>query len=276
MTDQAPRENAKTRTSLAQHAAAYARAGQFVLPLHWPTAAGCSCRRADCPSPGKHPLTPHGKDDATTNVKTIGTWWAIWPQANIGIRPPAGTAVLDVDTRAGGAQRLTELLAACGVTLPPTLTANTGGGGLHAWYHSPGPYRGRLCDGVDIKSHAGYVVAPPSMHASGRPYSWATQAEIAPAPSWLRKLIKRPEAPVIGHPLLAGEGADDGLVRTVAEAGEGGRNRALHWAACRAAERGAPADLLDRLRAAAQSVGLDDHEIERTIRSALNTARAAA
>ncbi len=265
-----------TDRCLAAHAAAYARAGLRVLPLHWPTPAGCSCARGDCPSPAKHPLTPHGKDDATTNLDAIGSWWAIWPQANIGVRPADGVAVLDIDPRAGGAVRLVELLATCGVQLPPTLTANTGGGGIHAWYRCPPPYRGQLCTGVDVKTSSGYVAAPPSLHASGRRYLWANELEIAPAPGWLRKLIRRPPIAAPTRPVAAGGSAEDGLVRTVATVAEGGRNRALHWAACRAAERGAPAALLQRLRDAARSVGLDDREIESTLRSALNTREEAA
>ncbi|WP_100501942.1 bifunctional DNA primase/polymerase [Geodermatophilus chilensis] len=264
------------RLNAAQHAAAYARAGLHVLPLAWPIASGCSCGRRDCPSPAKHPLTPHGKDDATTDIKRIGSWWAIWPEANIGLRPAEDVAVLDVDPRAGGAARLAELLAACGVQLPATLTANTGGGGIHAWYQCPGPYRGRLCEGVDIKSSSGYLVAPPSRHMSGRSYSWATEVPITTAPSWLRKLIRRPEGAHRPITTMSTSAAADGLVRTVASAQEGGRNRALHWAACRAAERGAPADLLDQLRAAARSVGLDEREIEKTIRSAMSTGRSVA
>ncbi len=206
---------------LAVHAAAYARAGLRVLPLHWPTPTGCSCARGDCPSPAKHPLVPHGKDDATTNVKTIGSWWAIWPQANIGVRPADGVAVLDIDPRAGGAVRLVELLAACGVQLLPTLTANTGGGGIHAWYRCPGPHLGRVCTGVDIKTSTGYLVMPPSAHASGGHYTWATRREVAVAPSWLRKLIRRPPLAAPARPVAAGGSAEDGLVRTVATAAEG-------------------------------------------------------
>src|SRR5688500_5210499 len=93
-----------------EHTVAYARAGLRVLPLHWSTPAGCSCRRPDCTSPAKHPLTEHGKDDATTDVKKVATWWTIWPQANIGLRPAEGVVVLDVDPRHGGATALAALL----------------------------------------------------------------------------------------------------------------------------------------------------------------------
>jgi len=51
------------------------------------------------------------------------------PDANIGLRPPVGTVVVDVDPRAGGASALVELTRPHG-GLVPTWTAYTGGGGL--------------------------------------------------------------------------------------------------------------------------------------------------
>ncbi|MDP9462051.1 MAG: bifunctional DNA primase/polymerase [Actinomycetota bacterium] len=268
---------ATDRPNLAEHAAAYAAAGQAVIFLHNPVDGGrCSCGDPGCRSIGKHPRTRNGKDDATTDVRKIAALGTCWPEANIGIRPAEGTIVLDVDTRHGGATALAALLDAPGRTLPHTLVADTGGGGLHIWMACAGPYRGQLAPGINIKSNSGFVVVPPSLHASGRRYTWATAVEMAPAPAWLRRLIRRPAPTPARHLVATGTSVDDGLVRTVATAGEGGRNKALHWAACRAAERGAPAELLDRLRDAARSVGLDDREIERTIRSALNSARGVA
>jgi len=78
-----------------------------------------------------------------------------------------------------------------------------------------------------------------------------------------------------------------GLVRTVREARPptgaqpGERNSALFWAACRAAEHVAGGELdageaHARLRDAALQTGLGEDEVDRTIRSALQTARAAA
>lgn len=71
----------------------------------------------------------------------------------------------------------------------------------------------------------------------------------------------------------------DGLARTVAAARPGNRNNTLHWAACRARERldageGDPATIRATIRDAALAAGLTEHEVEATIRSALD-ARAA-
>lgn len=72
----------------------------------------------------------------------------------------------------------------------------------------------------------------------------------------------------------------DGLARTVAAARPGNRNNALYWATCRARERsdagdGDPTTIRATLRDAALATGLAEHEVEATLRSALD-ARAAA
>ncbi len=48
---------AASQTSELLHAAlSYAARGWRVLPLHTMRAGRCSCNRAQCPSPAKHPL----------------------------------------------------------------------------------------------------------------------------------------------------------------------------------------------------------------------------
>ena len=49
-----------------------------------------------------------------------------------------------------------------------------------------------LAEGIDLKADGGYVVAPPSVHASGRKYEWLNIREVAPAPAWLKEYGKLP------------------------------------------------------------------------------------
>ena len=219
-------------------AARYAAAGLPVLPLHSARDGRCSCRR-ECRNVGKHPLVRCGKDDATTDPGQVTAWWRRWPWANIGIRPPAGVVVLDVDPRNGGGTSLLGLTREHG-QLPPTLTARTGSGGYHIWLSYGGRTRGQLCRGVDVKTHAGYVVGPPSMHASGRRYEWLAVLPTAPAPRWVRQLLDPPPVPLPSRPRrpASGERQLDGLLRHVAEDPGGELNRRLYWAASRAHESG--------------------------------------
>jgi hypothetical protein len=79
---------------------------------------------------------------------------------------------------------------------------------------------GRLGQGLDIRAAGGYVVAPPSHHASGHRYEWANTGNIADAPpSLIEKASKAsgsptptPDAPFI----YEGE-RDDRLFRFAAK-----------------------------------------------------------
>jgi hypothetical protein len=110
----------------------------------------------------------------------------------------SGTVVLDIDPRNGGEDSLAKLEERHG-TLPATLTAHTGGGGLHCFFRHPGhqkvPNRRDLggLPGLDLKGDAAYIIAPPSNHASGSRYSWdeATNREntlLVPCPEFLLRL----------------------------------------------------------------------------------------
>jgi hypothetical protein len=71
---------------LLETARYYASVGLHVLPLHNATAGGrCSCGRANCQSPGKHPRTKRGVKEASTDPKQIETWWRNASAANIGV-----------------------------------------------------------------------------------------------------------------------------------------------------------------------------------------------
>jgi hypothetical protein len=136
------------------HALDYLHSGLAVIPL----------------VPGtKDPFKgSHGYLDATTDPEQVSQWWTRHPKANIGIRPPDGVVVLDVDPRHDGDKEL-ERMARFRGELPETWTALTGSGGFHLWYCVGAPTteaRGKLCAGVDVKHHHnGYVVAPPSIRA---------------------------------------------------------------------------------------------------------------
>jgi len=96
---------------LSAAAVAYASLGYRVLPLHHPIPATatrgtrmlCSCGDQRCGAVGKHPLTPHGLKDATSDPTQLTRWWRRWPQANIGLVTGERADVLDVDGPAGRA-----------------------------------------------------------------------------------------------------------------------------------------------------------------------------
>jgi Bifunctional DNA primase/polymerase, N-terminal len=96
---------------LGEAALAYASLGYRVLPLHHPVPTSstqgpgmlCSCGDLACGGVGKHPLTPHGLNDATGDPARLARWWRRWPQANIGLVTGELVDVLDIDGPAGRA-----------------------------------------------------------------------------------------------------------------------------------------------------------------------------
>lgn len=139
-----------------------------------------------CKSRGKKPLTPHGFKDATNDPAKARKFWDQFPDANVGIDCGASNlAAIDIDPRNGGSlDGLTRMFG----PIPQTATVKTGGGGLHLYFSTNGlKVRCRkLAKGIELKADGGYVIAPPSIHKSGKPYEWTRSPEsdpLAPLPA---------------------------------------------------------------------------------------------
>lgn len=180
----------------------YALRGFRVLPLNSIRSGGCTCGDTDCRSPGKHPLTPHGATEASSDEMTIRGWWSKWPTANIGLAMgDAGCIALDVDTRNNGHLSWEALIQANGA-LPETPTQRSGNGWHYLVRIDPAAVRrcrGKLAQGIDVKAN-GYIVAEPSIHHSGRRYAWDDGLDLlagftpARAPVWLERMLMEPAA----------------------------------------------------------------------------------
>lgn len=174
----------KSPTHLA--ALEYATFGWHVFPIE-PTQLGVK-------NSGKRPLTDaslglvRGKYDATTDAARIDEIWSRYPNANVAIAcEPSKLVVLDVDVSEDKKGR--ESLAEFDAHLPETLTALTGGAGLHAVFRTDDGeliQRLGLRPGLDLIGK-GYIVAAPSLHWTGKQYRWTVQKPPAKLPSVLRE-----------------------------------------------------------------------------------------
>jgi putative DNA primase/helicase len=149
----------------------YANNGYPVFPLHSVRNGRCTCGKSDCNSIGKHPRTSDGFKSATTDEATIRRWWQTWPDANIGLPTghKSGVVVVDADG-AEGTRIVQEKLK------PNTATARTGKG-YHYFFQAPAvklKNQTRFWEKVDLRADGGYIVAPPSLHVSGKHYEWIT------------------------------------------------------------------------------------------------------
>ena len=204
----------------------YVSRGWRVIPLHNVKADGsCSCGKADCNSKGKHPRISSWQRHATIDKEQINRWFIQWPDANIGIvgGPESGLAILDIDPRHFGDESLQALEYEHG-TLPVTATVSSGGGGLHFYFRYPKTKignRANVYPGIDFKADNGYVVAPPSNHASGNCYAWSGEiGEVAVMPDWLVNILtEKPPASASGS-------------MNFGDIPEGGRNNTLFKMAC--------------------------------------------
>jgi hypothetical protein len=144
---------------------------------------------------GKRPRVPWAEFQHRVPTQAeIGEWFRRWPDANVGIVAGrvSGLVVVDVDPRHGGERSLQEFQRTCGA-LPDTVEATTGGGGRHLYFAHPGgtvTNRIGVAPGIDLRADGGCVVAPPSVHSSGRRYAWVDarapgECPLAPAPAWI-------------------------------------------------------------------------------------------
>ena len=175
------------------HALTYAKQGWRVLPLHRTQDGRCSCDDAGCRSSGKHPRIGQWQDAATTEEGKIRRWWTTWPDANIGVATGRGSGVFVIDVDGPKGRNTLDQWRTEHNWRTGTLTARTGKG-LHLYFQQEGPNvltsAGKLGEGIDIRGDGGYVVAPPSLHASGQTYTWENAGHpVTAAPSWLTEAV---------------------------------------------------------------------------------------
>jgi hypothetical protein len=142
------------------------------------------------------PLQPRSKDPMLSwkqyqtrraGEGKVKRWWKQCPEANIGIVTGAisGLIVLDIDSMLA-----LETVKEKGVAKTPIAAT---GKGYHVYFSHPGFSVKNATSlagvkGLDVRGDGGYVVAPPSLHPSGRQYMWTSRGlnvPLAPCPSWI-------------------------------------------------------------------------------------------
>jgi hypothetical protein len=148
-----------------------------------------------CVERAKEPAIANNLKRATTDPNIIRGWWRE-RDFNIGLAtgPDSGIWVLDVDDN-DGEQLLAEHETRHGA-LPPTVEVITGEG-RHLYFRWPTDRAIRNTQdnpsmpGIDCRGDGGYVLAPPSVHPSGRLYAWSVDSAdcFADAPDWLIEFV---------------------------------------------------------------------------------------
>jgi len=152
---------------MKEHALEYLSRGWSIIPIK---------EIEDCKKPYLDSWT--GFQKRLPTKEEIETWWTQFSHANIGIITGriSNLVVLDIDDRNSIPNGL-----------PPTLVAETGKG-WHYYFKYENGIRNQVKIGdkpLDIRGDGGYVVAPPSIHMSGKRYKWVLEEEMAGFPSHL-------------------------------------------------------------------------------------------
>lgn len=168
---------------LGTYAVRYARIGWLVLPIK---------------ARDKVPATSNGLHDARRDEQAIIACWLQYPNLNVGIRTGAesGIVVIDIDGDEGY-ESLSQLEKRYGI-MPVTASVKTPRGGQHLYFRHPGvEVRNAvaLVPGIDFRGDGGYVLAPPSIGPTGRPYEVDEEAPIAALPEWFLKGLQAAQKP---------------------------------------------------------------------------------
>ena len=172
----------------------HAKRGWYVFPVHSVVdingQAACTCSAGlACQHKGKHPKTPNGFKDASIDEPRIREWFDTNAPTNIGIATGlSNLAVLDVDTGKEGFDEAISVFS----DLNRTYYVKTGRG-FQFYFNKPNNVKlpAKIKNGFDLKADGGYVVAPPSVHASGRSYQTVCTKEPLDFPNEILEWIEK-------------------------------------------------------------------------------------
>ena len=262
------------RINMIDEAVRLAEKGFSVIPLHGISGNEgnyiCNCwKKASCTTPGKHPIESDWKNKIYRNEKDIRSTWK--QEYNIGIAtgPVSNLLVVDIDGE-DGCNSMDMLEDRYG-KLTDTLKA-TSGRGYHLYFKHPGINIGnkvKFENGLDVRDQGGLIVAPPSLHHSGKCYQWVDPEEsMAPMPEWLVKHI--------GESVAKSKNDRKHECRHSSSGGgqiqEGGRNSTLFSEACRLRCLGYEEKIIEVMLQVINeercSTPLDEDEVSRIAQSA--------
>lgn len=208
----------------------YCEVGLKVIPLWGTKGDRCGCGKVDCSSQGKHPrIAKNWQLLGSSSVRKVTDWYKKYAGCNFGVMTGTPKYSYESEENLTEKQRWLVVVDVDDLNaldlfeqpLTPTFSCDTGRG-RHFWYWSKKLYpasKNVLANKVDIKAKGGYVVAPPSLHFSGREYKITPGCEqmlIADMPTWiedrLEHALKTTAAPkrrsrttVVVQPSMAGD-----------------------------------------------------------------------
>lgn len=173
---------------LLEAALQYAARGWWVIPTRGMKDGKCTCGQPCGDKAGKHAY--RGKNpDGTWGMRdpaAIERHWKRAPHDNVALATGRGLVVVDLDS-AEQREFLADLWRPHGA-MPETLAATTGRG-AHL-YFAGDLGKSHNIEDLLVRGGNAYVIAPPSIHRSGKEYRWLNSNSICDLPAWLKELAE--------------------------------------------------------------------------------------
>jgi hypothetical protein len=158
----------------------------------------CTCGNEDCKRPGKHPGTPHGLQDATTDLKLIEKFWTQWPKAKVIIATGVEDVLaVTVRVQKGGLLAYKALMGEEDEAPAETVEFFDRGIRTYLWRMAADAMPKEdvtLAEGITAHGRESFVVVPRALKNPTRSKHLYNR-EIAPAPKWLLRLLGAPDGP---------------------------------------------------------------------------------
>jgi hypothetical protein len=145
----------------------------------------------------KFPPMAGWPDLATTDPATIESWFVRWPSANVAVKLGPAAGIIDVECDGPEQEKALGQLFGEDAPAAPTFTSSRGRHRLFKWTDDLPAKAVTKIDGIEFRigggDQAAISIFPPSVHASGKPYTWLVpfdEGELVPLPAHVREQLK--------------------------------------------------------------------------------------
>lgn len=168
----------------------------------------------------------------------VNSWFSSLSNAGVGLVTGRVSGVIVLDVEHDCPIPIEDILK----KYPTEMVSKSGGGGRHLFYSYPQGVgrisnRVRIFEGADLRADGGFIVLPPTLHASGDRYEWLRRGPMGAFPRELLDMDSRPKA----------QEGDGWICEALRGVTEGGRNDTCARLAGYFFKKGMSADIVEAL-----------------------------
>lgn len=156
-------------------AAQYAAKSWYVVICHGAEGDKCTCKSANCATPGKHPVLNAWQNKSTIDEDELAQWLDGSKNYNIGVQLGEKSGIIDIEFDSDQGRKTAERFG-LDKAYTPTFTSKRSTHRLFKWDRRLPQQAVYKLAGLEIRIGGGkkgaQSIMPPSSHASGASYSW--------------------------------------------------------------------------------------------------------